>query len=78
MIVLYLIVVGAAAGFLATRLLKLEADIVTTIAIGILGTVIGGMALRFLAMISAWAAGFVGAVIGALLIVWIWKRLRQG
>ena len=29
-----LIIIGAAAGFLATRLMKVEADILTTIAIG--------------------------------------------
>ena len=68
-----MIVIGAAAGFLATRLLRIEADILTTVAIGIGGALIGGMLLRFLLMVTGWMAGFVGAVLGALLLIWLWK-----
>ena len=40
--VIYLIVVGAAAGLLATRLMKIEVNLITTIAIGMGGALIGG------------------------------------
>ena len=50
--ILLLIIVGAAAGFIATRLMRIEADIVTTIAIGIFGALIGGLVLRFLLTIA--------------------------
>ena len=43
-----LIIIGAAAGFLAARVMKLNTDIPTTVAIGIFGALIGGLALRFL------------------------------
>ena len=43
MVVLYLIIVGAAAGYLATRVMRLEANVLTTVAIGILGAIIGGL-----------------------------------
>lgn len=71
--IIALIVIGAAAGFLATRLLRIEADIPTTVGLGVLGALIGGLALRFLTMVAGWMAGFVGAVLGALLLVWLWK-----
>ncbi len=71
--VLLLILIGTAAGFLATRVMKLEANIVVTIAIGIAGALIGGFLLRVLLSILGVAAGFIGAFLGALLVIWIYK-----
>lgn len=68
-----LMVVGAAAGFLATRLMKIETGIPATLAIGVGGALIGGVMIRFLLEITGWMAGFVGAVLGAFLLLWIWK-----
>lgn len=73
-----LIIVGAAAGFLATRMMKMETSIPTTIAIGVGGAIIGGVLIRFLLEITGWMAGFVGAVAGALLLLWIWKTYISG
>lgn len=69
----FLIIIGAAAGFIATRMMKIEADLLTTLAVGILGAIIGGLVLRFLLVLTGLAAGFVGAVLGALLLIWIWQ-----
>ncbi|GGE18043.1 hypothetical protein SAMN05421774_105282 [Gemmobacter megaterium] len=71
--ILMLVIVGAAAGFLATRLMKLDADVPTTIAIGVFGALIGGLVLRALITMAGWAAGFVGAVMGAMLLIWLWR-----
>lgn len=71
--IVYLIIIGAAAGFLATRLMRLNTDVPTTIVIGIAGAVIGGLVLRFLIVVTGWLAGLVGAVLGALLLIWLWK-----
>ena len=73
MSVVLLIVIGAAAGFLATRLMRIEADIPTTMLIGIIGALVGGFVLRFLASAMGALSGFVGAVLGALLVIWIWQ-----
>lgn len=73
MTVVALIVIGAAAGFLATRLMRIEADIPTTMFIGIIGALVGGFVLRFLSSVMGILSGFVGAVLGALLVIWIWK-----
>ena len=72
--IVLLIIIGAAAGFLATRLMRWEADIPTTIVIGVAGALLGGLALRALLMMAGWMAGFVGAVMGALLLIWLWQR----
>lgn len=73
MSIVLLIIIGAAAGFLATRLLGMETDIPTTIVLGIAGALVGGIALRALIMMASWMAGFVGAVLGAMLLIWVWK-----
>lgn len=71
--ILALIVVGAAAGFIATRLMRLNTDIPTTIAIGVIGALISGLVLRFLIVLTGWAAGFLGAVLGAMVLIWLWR-----
>jgi uncharacterized membrane protein YeaQ/YmgE (transglycosylase-associated protein family) len=70
---IWLIVVGIAAGFLATRLLKVDLDTPSTIALGVLGALIGGLALRGLTMLVGFGAGVVAALLGAILLVWAWK-----
>ncbi len=71
--IVLLIVVGIAAGFLATRFMGLDTDVPTTIAIGVAGALVGGFALRAVIMVSGWMAGFVGAVLGAMVLIWLWK-----
>ncbi len=71
--IIALIIVGAAAGFLATRLMRIEADIPTTMLIGIVGALVGGLVLRTLITVMGWFSGFIGAVLGALLVIWIWQ-----
>ena len=68
-----LIIIGAAAGFLATRLMKVEADIPTTMLIGIIGALVGGLILRALLTMMGALSGFVGAVLGAMLVIWLWQ-----
>ncbi|PZX12119.1 GlsB/YeaQ/YmgE family stress response membrane protein [Celeribacter halophilus] len=73
--VLLLIIIGAAAGFIATRVMDLKTDLITTVVIGMFGALIGGLVLRFLLMLTGAAAGFVGAILGAMLLIWAWKAV---
>lgn len=70
---IWLLIVGAAAGFLASRILRVDLDTPTTVALGVLGALIGGLVLRGLVMMAGAGAGFVGALLGALLLIWAWK-----
>lgn len=72
--ILILIVIGAAAGFLATRFMRVQTDVPTTIAIGIGGALVGWGILRFLVSVTGWVAAFVGAVLGAVLLIWLWQK----
>ena len=76
--ILVLIIVGAAAGLIATRLMNVQTGLLTTIAIGVAGAVLGGVVFRFLLFLTGTAAGFVGAVLGALVLLWAWKALSAG
>lgn len=68
-----LLIVGVAVGFLATRILRVNLDTPSTIALGVLGAVLGGTLLRALVMMAGIGAGFVGALLGAVSLIWLWK-----
>lgn len=69
----WLMIVGVAVGFLATRILKVDLDTPSTIALGVLGALVGGVVLRSLIMLAGIGAGFVGALLGAICLIWAWK-----
>lgn len=71
--IIALVIIGAAAGFLATRLMRLQTDVPTTVVIGVAGALLGGLVLRFLVTVTGLAAGFIGAVIGAVALIWLWR-----
>ncbi len=71
--IISLLIIGAAAGFLATRFMKVQADVPTTIVIGVAGALIGGFVLRYLITVTGAMAGLVGAVLGAVLLLWLWR-----
>ncbi|EPX87034.1 GlsB/YeaQ/YmgE family stress response membrane protein [Salipiger mucosus] len=73
MSVVWLIIVGAAAGFLATRVMNVRTGVLETVAIGMAGALIGGLVLRFLIAVTGALAGLVGAVLGAMLVIWLWQ-----
>ena len=75
--IVWLIIVGAAAGFIATRLLRMETDIITTIAIGMVGAILGGLLLQVAAGLLGLLGGLVGAVAGALLVTWLWQKIKS-
>lgn len=74
--IVWLIIVGAAAGFLATRLMRVEASVPATILIGVGGALVGGLLIRAILAVTGALAGFVGAVLGALFLLWIWQTYQ--
>ncbi len=72
-----LMIIGAAAGFFASRFMKVDSDLPTTVAIGVVGALVGGYLVRFLIALMGAAAGFVGAFFGALLLIWLWQKYKR-
>ncbi|MGH1453769.1 MAG: GlsB/YeaQ/YmgE family stress response membrane protein [Paracoccaceae bacterium] len=77
MIIIWLIIVGAAAGFLATRLMGVRLDVVTTVALGMAGAIVGGLIVRLLLSVMGMVGGLVGAVLGAVLVIWLYQQLKR-
>ena len=75
--IVWLLIVGAAAGFLATRLMRVEADILTTVLIGMGGALLGGVLMRLAAGLFGVLGGLVGAVVGAMVLIWLWQQIRR-
>ncbi|HEU0222545.1 MAG TPA: GlsB/YeaQ/YmgE family stress response membrane protein [Paracoccaceae bacterium] len=76
--ILALVIIGAAAGFIATRLMRLDLGLVETVAVGILGAIVGGLILEFLLAAFGFLSGFAGAVLGAMLLIWLYKTFLAG
>ncbi|MFN4057396.1 MAG: GlsB/YeaQ/YmgE family stress response membrane protein [Roseinatronobacter sp.] len=72
--IVLLVVVGAMAGVLATRLMRINTDLPTAMLIGVLGAFAGAMGFRFLVTSASWVGAFVLALLGSLLLLWIWEK----
>lgn len=71
---LALVLIGAAAGYVATRLMRVNADLPTAMGIGVLGALLGGLGLRFLLSAGGWFLGFVLALGGSVALIWLWQK----
>ena len=78
MSVLFLIIIGVAAGFIASKVMKTDLTLVETIAIGVLGAIVGGFVLRTLIAAGSLIFGLVGAVVGACILIWLYQRFLKG
>ena len=54
--IVWLIIIGAAAGFIATRIMNVQLGTAQTIAVGVIGALVGGFLLR-LGLAALGAAG---------------------
>ncbi len=75
--VFYLIIIGAAAGFIATRMMRLELGVIQTVALGIIGALVGGLVLRGLLALMGMAAGLIGAIIAVMILVYLYRNFFE-
>lgn len=73
-----IVIVGTAAGFIATRMFNLNLGIPQTIAIGVLGALIGGWALKLLLAALGIFAGLLGAILGAVILIVLYQKYFEG
>ena len=71
---LLLIVIGAAAGYVASRLMRVAVDLPTAMGIGVLGALLGGLGLRMLLTMGGWVVTFALALLGSLALLWLWQK----
>ena len=79
--VIWLIVMGGVVGWLASLVMKTDAQqgIVANIIIGILGAVVGGWlyGLLFDDTAESVLGRLIVSVLGAVLVIWIWQKLSN-
>jgi uncharacterized membrane protein YeaQ/YmgE (transglycosylase-associated protein family) len=74
-----LLLIGAIAGYVAERAMKRDHGLLTNILVGIAGSFVGG-ALAGVLNINyyGFAGNLVVAIIGAILILWVFGRSKRG
>ena len=77
MAILWLIIVGAVGGLMATRLMRFDSTAPATLAIGVLGAILGSFVFSTIAAIASTLASIAGAIIGAALLIWLWKNYAR-
>jgi len=75
--IMLLAAIGAAAGYVATRLMRVDTDLPTAMGIGVIGAVVGGIGLRALLTAGGWIVTFVLAVMGSMALIWIWQMVTR-
>ena len=79
--ILLTLLIGGLAGVIAARLMGVNTDVFVAMAIGVIGALLGGVALRFLTGMFAAAASsamaiFVGGLLGAIALIWIYRMFN--
>jgi uncharacterized membrane protein YeaQ/YmgE (transglycosylase-associated protein family) len=73
----YWIILGAAAGYVGTRLLKIDLPLPQTIALGVVGALLGAVFLRLFLAVLGVASGFIGAILGVAVLVFLYQRFIE-
>lgn len=72
--VVLLVIIGALAGVIATRLMRVNVDLPTAMVVGVLGAFAGALGFRFLLTSASWVGAFVLALLGSLVLIWLWQK----
>ena len=72
------IILGGLAGWIAERVTSSNMGIISNIILGILGAVVlnGILALLNLVPSNGWIAQLVIGVLGAIILIWLWRAIR--
>jgi uncharacterized membrane protein YeaQ/YmgE (transglycosylase-associated protein family) len=74
--ILFLVLIGATAGLIATRVMQVRTDVPTAVVVGMAGAVLGWLVLRFVLTVSGWIVVVAAAIGGAVGLLWLWKTYR--
>ena len=73
-----MLIIGAVAGWIAEKVTKSDHNIFTNILVGIAGSFVGGVLGSILNIqVFGFVRTLVAAIIGAILILFIWHRVRR-
>jgi uncharacterized membrane protein YeaQ/YmgE (transglycosylase-associated protein family) len=80
MIILFIIVFGMAAGWIAQMLLGGGGSWAEALTVGIIGSFVGGLLASLIAGdgLEFRASGVIGTIVGAIVVLAIWRGIRGG
>jgi uncharacterized membrane protein YeaQ/YmgE (transglycosylase-associated protein family) len=72
-----MLIIGILAGYIAEKVTASDQGLLTNLLVGIAGSFVGGTLVRaFGGEYHGWLRSLIVATIGAILPLWVWRRLR--
>jgi uncharacterized membrane protein YeaQ/YmgE (transglycosylase-associated protein family) len=72
-----MLVIGILAGYIAEKVTASDHGLLTNLLVGIAGSFVGGSLAQLLNIeFYGWLGNFLVATVGAILILWLWRRFR--
>jgi uncharacterized membrane protein YeaQ/YmgE (transglycosylase-associated protein family) len=72
-----MLVIGILAGYIAEKVTASNQGLLTNLLVGIAGSFVGGSLASLLNLqYDGWLGNLIVATIGAVLLLWVWRRFR--
>ena len=72
-----MLVIGILAGYIAEKVTASDHGLLTNLLVGVAGSFVGGSLATLLDIeFYGWVGNFLVATLGAILILWLWRRFR--
>jgi uncharacterized membrane protein YeaQ/YmgE (transglycosylase-associated protein family) len=73
-----MLVIGTIAGYMAEKVTASDHGLLTNLLVGIAGSFVGGALANLLNIeFYGWLGNLIVASVGAILVLWVWRRLRD-
>ena len=73
-----ILVIGIIAGYIAEKVTASDHGLLTNLLVGIAGSFVGGTLANLLNIeFYGWLGNLIVASVGAILVLWVWRRLRD-
>jgi len=73
-----MIVIGVLAGYIAEKITASDHGLLTNFLVGIAGSFLGGTLARVLNIeFYGWLGNLIVASIGAVIVIWLWRKLSN-
>lgn len=71
-----MLIIGILAGYIAEKVTASDQGLLTNLLVGIAGSFVGGALANLLHIeFNGWLGNLIVASVGAILVLWIWRRL---
>ena len=73
-----MLIIGILAGYFAEKVTSSDHGLLTNLLVGIAGSFVGGTLANLMHVeFYGWVGNLVVALIGAIIVLWIWRRFRD-